>query len=50
VLELLAGDPVAAEAVLRDGYRSLRTIGETNTLSTVAALLAQAYTHTPLFP
>jgi len=41
-VELLAGDPAAAERVLRPGYETLREIGEMAWLSTVVALLADA--------
>jgi DNA-binding SARP family transcriptional activator len=42
VVELLAGDPVAAERKLRFGYELLEEMGETFTRSNLAALLAQA--------
>ena len=42
VVELLAGDPVAAETVLQTGARKLRELGETGWLSTVLAWLAEA--------
>jgi class 3 adenylate cyclase/DNA-binding winged helix-turn-helix (wHTH) protein len=42
LVELLAGDPVAAEQCLRVGYSTLEQMGETNLLSTSAAYLAQA--------
>ncbi len=41
-VELLAGDPVAAEQSLRAGYSTLEQMGETNLLSTSAAYLGQA--------
>jgi len=41
-VELLAGDPVAAERELRWGYEQLRGIGEVSWLSTVVAILAEA--------
>ena len=41
-IELLAGDPVAAEATLREGYVGLERMGEKGYLSTVAAHLARA--------
>jgi predicted ATPase len=41
-VELLAGDPVAAERSLRESYRALEEMGERASLSTTAALLAQA--------
>jgi class 3 adenylate cyclase/tetratricopeptide (TPR) repeat protein len=40
-VDLLAGDPVAAEQSLRAGYSKLEQMGETNLLSTSAAYLAQ---------
>lgn len=42
VVELLAGNPVAAEASLRSGYRALEAMGERAFLSTTAAFLARA--------
>jgi class 3 adenylate cyclase/tetratricopeptide (TPR) repeat protein len=41
-VELLAGDPAGAERELRLSARTLETMGDTGTLSTVAALLATA--------
>jgi DNA-binding SARP family transcriptional activator len=41
-VELLAGDPVAAEAALRPGYEDLDRMGETSFLSTLAVALAEA--------
>jgi tetratricopeptide (TPR) repeat protein len=41
-VELLAGDPNAAEDLLRPGAEALREIGEMSWLSTVAAILAEA--------
>jgi tetratricopeptide (TPR) repeat protein len=41
-IELVAGDPHAAESELRWGYAKLREIGEVGWLSTVVALLAEA--------
>jgi ATP/maltotriose-dependent transcriptional regulator MalT len=41
-VELLAGDPQAAEELLRPGVAALREIGELSWLSTVAAILAEA--------
>jgi class 3 adenylate cyclase/tetratricopeptide (TPR) repeat protein len=41
-VELLAGDPAAAERELRWGYDKLKEIGELSWLSTTAALLAEA--------
>jgi predicted ATPase len=42
MVELLAGDPAAAERSLRRGYGALEEMGYTVELSTTAALLAQA--------
>ena len=41
-IELLAGDPAAAERELRAGYDAFEAMGETGILSTLAALLAEA--------
>jgi tetratricopeptide (TPR) repeat protein len=41
-VEMIAGDPVAAEQHLRRGYRALEEAGETGLLSGLAALLADA--------
>ncbi len=41
-IELMAGDPTAAERELRWGYDKLKEIGELSWLSTTAALLAEA--------
>jgi tetratricopeptide (TPR) repeat protein len=41
-IELLAGDPVAAEAALRSGFDMLDAIGEVAWLSTDAGILAEA--------
>jgi tetratricopeptide (TPR) repeat protein len=41
-VELLAGDPAAAEAELRRDYETLDRQGERNFIATVAALLAEA--------
>ncbi|HET9083319.1 MAG TPA: adenylate/guanylate cyclase domain-containing protein [Candidatus Limnocylindrales bacterium] len=41
-VELLAGDPVAAEAELRKDYDALDAMGERNYISTIAGLLAEA--------
>jgi predicted ATPase/class 3 adenylate cyclase/DNA-binding winged helix-turn-helix (wHTH) protein len=41
-VELLAGDPVAAEQSLRCGYTAFEETGERSLLSTTVALLAQA--------
>ena len=40
-VEMLAGDPVAAEASIRSAYDIFASAGEQGTLSTVAALLAE---------
>jgi predicted ATPase len=42
VVELLAGDPVAAERSLRAGYRALEEMGDRMFLPTTAAFLARA--------
>jgi predicted ATPase/class 3 adenylate cyclase len=42
IVELLAGDPAAAESSLRAGYEALEEMGERAYLSTTAAYLAQA--------
>ena len=42
IVELLAGDPAAAERSLRSGYEALEEMGERAYLSTTAAYLAQA--------
>jgi tetratricopeptide (TPR) repeat protein len=41
-IELLAGDAIRAEALLRDGYRTLRDLGERGNAASVAAFLARA--------
>ena len=41
-IEMLAGDPVAAEAELRRDYETLDRLGDRNYISTVAAYLAEA--------
>jgi hypothetical protein len=41
-IELAAGDPAAAERVLREGYEALRAMGERGTLATFAGMLAEA--------
>jgi tetratricopeptide (TPR) repeat protein len=41
-IELMAGDPEAAERVMREGFDLLESIGETGYLSTLASLLAEA--------
>jgi len=45
-IELLAGDPKAAERELRAGGRALKELGETTVLSTSAALLARTLERT----
>ena len=45
-IELLAGDPKAAERELRAGGRALEELGETTVLSTSAALLARTLERT----
>jgi hypothetical protein len=42
IVELLAGDPVAAERSLRSGYEALEAMGDRAFLSTTAAFLGQA--------
>jgi class 3 adenylate cyclase len=42
IVELLAGDPAAAERELRAGYESLEQMGETFLVPVLSALLAQA--------
>jgi tetratricopeptide (TPR) repeat protein len=42
LIEILAGDPAAAERELREGFEALEEIGETSILANVAAMLAQA--------
>ena len=42
IVELLAGDPVAAERSLREGYAALEQMGERAVLSGTAAFLGQA--------
>jgi hypothetical protein len=42
MVELLAGDPVAAERCLRKGYAALDQMGDRNLLSTTAAFLGEA--------
>ncbi len=42
ILEMLAGDPEAAERKLREGYEILEAMGEKSGLSTLAAMLAHA--------
>ena len=42
MVELLAGDPVAAERLMRQGYAALEGMGEKAVLSTTAAFLGQA--------
>jgi ATP/maltotriose-dependent transcriptional regulator MalT len=41
-MELIAGDPAAAEHHLREGYEALRAMGERGYLSTVVGYLAEA--------
>jgi predicted ATPase len=41
-VEMLAGDPVAAERILREGYAALEEMGDRALLSTTAAFLGQA--------
>jgi tetratricopeptide (TPR) repeat protein len=41
-IELLAGDPIEAERVMRPGYELLVEMGERSNLSTVVAMLAEA--------
>ena len=41
-VELLAGDPAAAEREVRRGYETLERLGETTSLSTLAAVVAHA--------
>ena len=42
MVELLGGDPEAAESTLRHGYAELTRMGDVSALPTVAALLAEA--------
>ena len=42
IVEMLAGDPAAAERRLLEGYRALEEMGDKAFLSTTAAYLAQA--------
>lgn len=42
LVHMLAGDPVAAERELRRGYEAFERMGELASLSTLAAMLAQA--------
>ena len=42
LVELLAGEPAAAEAQLRAGYERLEAMGEHTLIATTAAMLAQA--------
>lgn len=41
-MELIAGDPAAAERYLKEGYEAFRAMGERGYLSTIAGLLAEA--------
>lgn len=43
LVELLGGDPEAAERTLRHGYAELTRMGDVSALPTVAALLAEAH-------
>jgi tetratricopeptide (TPR) repeat protein len=42
IIELLAGDPAAAERILRSGYSQLEQMGETSNSADLAAMLARA--------
>jgi tetratricopeptide (TPR) repeat protein len=42
MMELIAGDPVAAERHLKEGYEVFRAMGERAYLATIAAVLAEA--------
>jgi DNA-binding SARP family transcriptional activator len=42
IIEMLAGDPAAAERVLRSGYAQLEHMGETSNSADLAAMLARA--------
>ena len=42
LIELAAGDPAAAERVLREGYQAFHAMGERGYLSTITGLLAEA--------
>jgi DNA-binding SARP family transcriptional activator len=42
IIELLAGDPAAAERILRSGYSQLEEMGETSNSADLAAMLARA--------
>jgi predicted ATPase/class 3 adenylate cyclase len=41
-IELAAGDPAAAERVLREGYEAFQAMGERGFLSTITGMLAEA--------
>jgi predicted ATPase len=41
-IELIAGDPAAAEQILREGYEALRLMGERGDRATIVTLLAEA--------
>jgi predicted ATPase/DNA-binding SARP family transcriptional activator len=41
LVEILAGDPIAAERELREGFEALEEIGETSIFANLAAMLAQ---------
>jgi tetratricopeptide (TPR) repeat protein len=42
IIEMLAGDPAAAERILRSGYGQLEQMGETSNSADLAAMLARA--------
>jgi predicted ATPase len=42
IIEMLAGDPAAAERILRSGYAQLEQMGETSNSADLAAMLARA--------
>jgi tetratricopeptide (TPR) repeat protein len=42
LIELVAGDPAAAERVLREGYEAFRAMGERSHLSTTVGMLGEA--------
>jgi tetratricopeptide (TPR) repeat protein len=42
IIEMLAGDPAAAERILRSGYAELEQMGETSNSADLAAMLARA--------
>jgi tetratricopeptide (TPR) repeat protein len=41
-IELMAGDPAAAEQILREGYEALRAVGERGDRGNIVTLLAEA--------